>query len=286
VKFSTEAFRQRGYDLDLSARWDGVVGQNGQVLVDRDELAAMANSILQFANGPAGAQQGVLPRPEIIAPDLAAKIGWATQSDSLLYVNLKGVTTSDGKRAAQIIFFVVVVALIVLAVLAESKSGSRGGGQPTSGGGGRSVAAPPMRGAAPVPGRGPAPGMSAPAVRGPAPVGRGLRPPPPMVGGPGRVYGGGGPHIGLGIGFVIPLEGPSYTHEGQVQHEDEWFGGDQMYLSMTLVNAADGRVLWHLREDLDLDAEDPKDVQALVKRVVGSIPLRGDLVDQSQTVKR
>jgi hypothetical protein len=77
---------------------------------------------------------------------------------------------------------------------------------------------------------------------------------------------------------MVPLDGPGYTHEGQVQHEDELLGGDQMYLSMTLVNAADGRVLWHLREDLDLDAEDPKDVQALVNRVVGSIPLRGDLV--------
>jgi TolB-like protein len=85
---------------------------------------------------------------------------------------------------------------------------------------------------------------------------------------------------GLGIGVMIPLGGPGYTHEGQVTHEDEWFGGDQMYLSMTLVNASDGRVLWHLRDDLDLDAEDPQDVQEMVNRVVRSIPLRGDLVDQ------
>ncbi|MBC8134076.1 MAG: hypothetical protein H7X95_13925, partial [Deltaproteobacteria bacterium] len=77
VKFSTEAFRQRGYDLNLSAHWQGVVGQDGQLLVSRDELATMANSILQFSNGPSGAKQGPLTTPEIIAPDLAAKIGWA-----------------------------------------------------------------------------------------------------------------------------------------------------------------------------------------------------------------
>jgi hypothetical protein len=289
VKFSTDAFRQRGYDLDLSARWDGIVGQDGQTLVGRDELRAMANSILQFANGPAGGQQGPFTMPEIIAPDLAAKIGWATRSDSLLYVNLKGVTTSDGKRAAQIIFFVVVIALIVLAAIAEGKSGSRSGGQPAHSTAGKAlpVAAPPMRGAPPSAGRGPAPRMwAAGPPRGPVPVGRGSGPVPIAGGGPRHVYGAGprfGVGVGIDVGIIVPLDGPGYTHEGRVQHEDELFGGDQMYVSMTLVNAADGRVLWHLREDLDLDAEDPNDVQALVRRVVGSIPLRGDLVEQTKS---
>ncbi len=285
VKFSTEAFRQRGYDIDLSARWDGIVGRDGQMLVSRDELSGMANGILQFANGPSGAKQGPLAAPEIIAPELAAKIGWATQSDALLYVNLKGVTTTDGKRTAQVlggVFIVVVIALIVLALLAESKGGGRGGGGGTGTGlpgGGRSVSAPMVRGRAPMGGSTPGVGRAGGVMTGSAPVGRGLR--PGLVGGPGRYYGG-GPRVGLGVGVVIPLGGPGYTHEGEVAHEDEWFGGDQMYASMTLVNAADGRVLWHLREELDLDAEDPKDVQALVNRIVGGIPLRGDLVDPSQ----
>jgi hypothetical protein len=286
VKFSTEAFRQRGYELDLSARWDGIVGQDGQTLVSREELAWMANGILQFANGPSGAKSGPLTAPEIVAPETAAKIGWATQSDALLYVNLKGVTTSDGKRAAQVIgvvFIVVVVALILLAILAEGKGGSRGGnsvaGVP---GGNRSVAGPSVRGVAAPRGAVPRVGGGAIVPRGPAPVGRGFRPVPA---GGGRFYGG-GPHVGVGVGLMIPLDGPGYTHDGQVTHEDEWFAGDEMYLSMTLVNAADGRVLWHLRDNLDLDAEDPKDVQALVTRVVDTIPLRGDLVDQSQASPR
>jgi hypothetical protein len=50
---------------------------------------------------------------------------------------------------------------------------------------------------------------------------------------------------------------------------------------MTLVNSADGRVLWHVREDLDFDADDPADIKAMVERVVASIPLRGDLTDAS-----
>jgi len=287
VKFSTEAFRQRGYELNLSARWDGIVGENGQLLVSRDELAAMANSTLQFVNGPGGARQGPLTTPEIIAPELAAKIGWATQSDSLLYVNLKGVTTSNGKRAAEIIgavLIVAVIALIILALVADSKGGGRGNELPGNrAGGARSVAGPPVRGASPLAGRGAVPGTTGVSgLRGPPPVGRGLRPPPYGGVGPGRVYrGGGGPQFGIGVGVIIPLDGPQYTHDGQVQHEDEWFAGDQMYASMTLVNASDGRVLWHLRQDFHLDAKDPKDVQALVNRVVGSIPLRGDLVDQS-----
>jgi hypothetical protein len=289
VRFSTEAFRQRGYDVNLSARWDGIVGQDGQVLVSRDELAWMANSILQFANGPSGAKQGLLTAPEIVAPELAAKIGWATQSDALLYVNLKGVTITEGKRAAEIVgvvFFVVVIALIVLAILAESKGGGRGNNGQMAGvprGGRGAVAGPPTRGIAST--RGPTPGGGGSAFwRGPTPVGRGPGPMP--VGGPRRVYGGGGPQIGIGVGVMIPLDGPTYTHEGQVTHEDEWFAGDQMYVSMTLVNAADGRVLWHLRDDLDFDAQDPKDVQALVNRIVGGIPLRGDLSAPSQSATK
>lgn len=289
VKSSTEAFRQRGYDLNLSARWDGVVGQDGQLLASSDELAAMANSILQFANGPGGAKQGPLTTPEIIAPELAAKIGWATQSDSLLYVNLKGLTTTDGKRTAQIVgsvLIVAVVALIILAILADSKGGGgRNASAPRGGGGGtRAASAPPIRGTTPTAGRGPVPGMSGGSGRATPPMGRGLAPAP--IGGPRHVYGGGGPHVGIGVGVVIPLGGPQYTHDGQVQQEDEWFAGDQMYLSMTLVNASDGRVLWHLRQDFDLDAEDPKDIQQLVQTVVSTIPLRGDLVDQSKAAAK
>ena len=134
-----------------------------------------------------------------------------------------------------------------------------------------------------APRRGTTPGLGnpVPGPRGVAPIGRGSRLPPA---GPGRTYGGGGgPHIGIGVGIIVPLDGPGYTHEGEVTHDDEWFAGDQLYVSMTLVNAADGRVLWHFRNDLDFDVQDPKDVQALVNRLVGAIPMRGDLVDQSQT---
>jgi hypothetical protein len=281
VQFSTEAFRQRGYDLNLSARWDGVRDAQGQILVGSDELAGMANAILQFANGPAGGQTGPLAVPQLIAPELAAKIGWATQSDSILYVNLKGVTTSNGKRAAEIVgavFIVAVVALVVLALLAESKGGGHPGSPSNAVGphSGPTVIAPAVRGIAPG-GAGASMASAVPGgARGLVPVGRGsgFR----TGEGPRRIYGG-GPDIGIGIGVMIPLDGPVYTHAGSVEHEDEWFAGDQLYLSWTLVNAADGRVLWHLREDLDLDAEDPRDVRALVNRVVGSLPLRGDLSD-------
>lgn len=273
VRLSSEAFRRRGYDLNYAARWDGVFGPDGRPLVSGDELAGMADAILQFANGPVGGQQGPLVVPQIIAPELAAKIGWATQSDSLLYVNLKGVSTSNGKRAAAILGAVFIALVIVLLVVATSKSS--GGGHPgrVGGGPGRVVAGPTMRGGAPV-----ASGMRGGvpmATRGPVPVGHGSR----FVGGPPPRYYGGGPRVGLGVGVFIPLEGPTYTHEGQVQYEDSWFGDDDLYLNMTLVNAADGRVLWQLRQNFGADAQDPKDLQAMVDQVVGTIPLRGDLTD-------
>lgn len=271
VRLSSEAFRRRGYDLNLSARWDGVFGADGQPLVTGDELTGMADAILQFANGPVGGQVGPLAVPQIIAPELAAKIGWATQSDSLLYVNLKGVTTSNGKRAAAILGAVFIALVVVLIVLATAKSNSHGGSAPIARGPGHAVAGPTMRGGAPV-----ASGIrggALPPARGAVPVGRGAR----FAGGPPPRYYGGGPSVGVGVGVFIPLEGPTYTHEGQVQYEDSWFGDDELYLNMTLVNAADGRVLWQLRHQFDADAEDPKDIQAMVDQVVGTIPLRGDL---------
>jgi hypothetical protein len=287
VRLSTDAFRRRGYDLDLSARWNGIFGQDGRPLVTSDELGSMADAILQFANGPAGGQVGPLTVPQIIAPELAAKIGWATQADSLLYVNLKGVTTTNGKRAAAILGAVFIALVVVLIVLATSKSS--GGGHPGHVGHGpaRAVAGPTMRGGPPVGtamragGGGTAMGVA----RGPAPVGRGTH----FVaggGGPRPRYYGGGPRVGVGVGVFIPLDGPTYTHDGQVEHEDGWFGDDELYLNMTLVNAADGRVLWQLRHDFDLDADDPKDIEALVNQVVGTIPLRGDLVEQNAAAPR
>ncbi|HVR00587.1 MAG TPA: hypothetical protein VMT47_00520, partial [Polyangia bacterium] len=135
VRVVEQALRARGYDVDLSARWDGIVAGDGSVLVNRDELRWLVNGVLQFGNSGAGV--GPPAGPGYVAPELAAKVGWATQSDALLYVNVKGVTTTSGKRAASIlagVFIVVIVAAIVLALVANGKGGGSGG--PSVGGGG------------------------------------------------------------------------------------------------------------------------------------------------------
>jgi hypothetical protein len=286
VRAIEQTLRARGYDVDLSARWDGIVARDGNVLVGRDELGWLANGVLQFGNSPAGAGHGAMTGPMYVAPELAAKVGWATQSDALLYVNVKGVATTSGKRAASIlagVFIVVIVLAIVLVLVANSKGGGQGPsfghgglhGQPVARaapagggwrgapvGGGRAV------GGAPVAGgwRGGAP------AGGVAPGGGGWR-----GGAPGRPIGapvyGGGPQIGVGI--VVPLDGPAYTHDGTVEHEDETFAGDELYVSMTLVSTYDGRVLWHARQPLDLDAEDGRDVDEMVQTFIGSFPPRG-----------
>src|SRR5438093_12877205 len=45
-----QTLRSRGYDTDHSARWEGVYGPDGAMLLGRDELGAFANSVVAFAN--------------------------------------------------------------------------------------------------------------------------------------------------------------------------------------------------------------------------------------------
>src|SRR6266567_4628153 len=52
VQAINQALRSRGYDVDLSARWDGIVASDGSLLVNRDEMGWLANGVLQFGNSP------------------------------------------------------------------------------------------------------------------------------------------------------------------------------------------------------------------------------------------
>jgi len=288
VQAINQALRSRGYDVDLSARWDGIVAPDGSLLVNRDEMGWLANGILQFANSPEGGGAGPMTQPAFIAPEVAAHVGWATQSDALLYVNVKGVSVTAGKRTAEVlaaVFIVVIIAAIILALAAGGKN-NNSGSSPSTGRGPGMRGTPVMRGTPPAAGgarlpptsgfRGTPPGGGGGAIV--PPRGRGFAPAP--VGSPGQVYrGGGGPHVGVGIGvgIIVPLDGPVYTHDGTVAHEDDAFAGDQLYVSMTMVSAQDGRVLWHQRQSLDLDAQDPRDIDSMVRAFVDTIPLRGGL---------
>src|SRR5882757_8510524 len=150
VQAINQGLRSRGYDVDLSARWDGIVAGDGTLLVNRDELGYLANGILQFGNSPEANGSGPMSAPAFIAPDVAAHVGWATQSDALLYVNVKGVAVSSGKRAGEIlavVFIVVIIAAIILALAASSKNG--GGSSPSPGRGSGMRGQPVMRGSPP-----------------------------------------------------------------------------------------------------------------------------------------
>ena len=84
------------------------------------------------------------------------------------------------------------------------------------------------------------------------------------------VYTGGGPSLGIGI--IVPLDGPVYTHDGNVDYDDPLFAGDQLYVSMTLVSTYDGRVLWHARDDVDLEADHPEHIDQLVRTFLATLP--------------
>jgi hypothetical protein len=273
LRAAEQALRARGYDVDLSARWDGIFAQDGTMLVSRDELGWLANGIVSFGNSPQGGAQGPIAQPLVVAPELAARVGWATQSDALLYINVKGAVATAGKQAAGVIAALLIVFIIVAIILASSSKG--GGGHNSAGGGGRpqpiarapggwhgSPAAVPRPIAA---GAAPRPLPSAGTWRG------GGRPAPLPLGAP--VYrGGGGPRFGLGVGVVVPLDGPTYTHEGDVGYDDPLFAGDEIYVAMTMVSSYDGRVLWHVRDHLDLAADRPADVQRMVHTFLDTLP--------------
>jgi hypothetical protein len=266
----TTGLQRRGYEVVNSIGWDGVRATDGSYALSGQDLGWMANSIVQFSSSPAGGGSGTMPQPFFIAPELAQRVGGVTGADSLMYVNVKGVAVSPGKRSAQVmgvVFFVVIVAAIVLLLIAESKGGKSGGreaGPVASGGGGAPRTAQGWRGgsSAVTPGAGAA---TTARVAPPAPRGYGAAPDRP-----GPVYTG--PHVGLGVGVVVPLEGHAHTHEGQVREDDETFAGDQAYLSATLVSTYDGRVLWHARQSIDVALDEPQDVQRMVERLVETIP--------------
>jgi len=278
VRLADQVLRARGYDVDLSARWDGIHGQGGTVLVSGEELGGLANGVLAFANGPDGATEGALTTPRVVAPEIAARVGAATQSEAVLYLNVKGAVVTPGKRTASIlagVFFVAIVAAVILALAASSKGGGSGGSPSGFRGssGGSPVARAPSggawRGTPPV---GTPRGAPIGTPRG-APIGGGTwrgGAPARAVGGP--VYYGGGPHLGIGVGVVVPLDGPVYTHDGTVGYDDPLFAGDQLYVSMTLVSTYDGRILWHARDSVDLEADRPDHVEELMHAFLDTLP--------------
>jgi hypothetical protein len=280
VRLISEELRRRGYEVNLQSRWDGIYDQNGQLMVSGYDLGWLANSIVQFANSDTGGGQGPMKTPSFVAPELAQRVGWATQSDALLYVNMKGVVVSEGKRTAQVVgvvFFVVVIAAIIALMIAQSKGGGHGDNIRNPGGGGGGTPSVPRAGGgatAAVPPVSTGAGAPTQAVVA-APRGRGSY--GSYGGGGGRVYRSqprvsSGVHVGVGVGVVVPIDNDVYTNDGRVADEDEAFAGDEIHVSLTLVSAYDGRVLWHIRDSVDVEADKPQELESFVRRYVGMVP--------------
>ena len=257
------------------------------MLVSREEMGGLANGVLAFANSPDGGGEGAMTTPRLVAPELAARVGWATQADAVLYLNVKGAVTTPGKRTASIlagVFFVVIVAAVILALAASSKGGgnatrARPGRRACRAG--RAVARAPQRrwlarDAARRRSRRRGAGQSGRRGRAGSQRRRRLARRRSRAGrGAGRAGlhgGGGGPHLGIGVGVIVPLNGPVYTHDGNVDYDDPLFAGDELYVSMTLVSTYDGRVLWHTRDNVDLEADRPDHIEQLVRAFLDTLP--------------
>ncbi len=279
VRAIDRSLRSRGYDVNLLPRWDGVYGPDGAPVPGGESLEGLARSIIYFASSTDGAREGAIGAPPRVAPELAAQVGAATQADAVLYINVKGVVTTPARQTTTIltgVFIVVIVAAIIL-VLASQKGGGGGhgighGGAPShvNGGNGGWRAAPPAGGSSlrPASWHGGGAPMAAAGPRAAPPLNswRGGRSPVGPRGGP--VYVGGGVNLNL----VVPLEAPVYTHDGSIAYDDPVFAGDELYVSMTLVSTYDGRVLWHARDSLDLEANRPDHVDRMVQDFMNTLP--------------
>ena len=274
------SLRSRGYDVNLLPRWDGVYGPDGTPVAGGDALEGLARSIIYFASSTDGAREGAIGAPPRVSPELAAQVGSATQADAVLYINVKGVVTTPGRQTATIltgVFIVVIVAAVIL-MMASQKGGGGGHGL-GHGGGGSHVngghagwrAAPPAGGSSfrPSSWHGGGAPMATASPRPAPPVGgwRGGRPPMgPPRGGPLYVAGG------INLNLVVPIDEPIYTHDGSIAYDDPVFAGDELYVSMTLVSTYDGRVLWHARDALDLEANNPAHVDRMVQDFMNTLP--------------
>ena len=71
---------------------------------------------------------------------------------------------------------------------------------------------------------------------------------------------------------IAGVDEPVYTHDGSIAYDDPVFAGDELYVSMTLVSTYDGRVLWHARDALDLEANNPAHVDRMVQDFMDTLP--------------
>ena len=273
------ALRNRGYDVNLLPRWDGVYGPDGTPVPGGESLEGLARSIIYFAGSTDGAREGAIGAPPRVAPELAAQVGAATQADAVLYINVKGVVTTPARQTATIltgVFIVVIVAAVILMLASQKGGGGHGvgrGGAPShvNGGNGGWRAAPPLAGSSgssmrPASWHGGG-AMAAPRAAPPINNWRGGRPPLGLPRG-GPVYVGGA----VNLNIVVPLDEPVYTHDGSIAYDDPIFAGDELYVSMTLVSTYDGRVLWHASDALDLEANNPAHVDRMVQGFMNTLP--------------
>ena len=115
--------RGRGYDVDPLSRWDGVYAPDGAPLATGDALEGLARAVVNFASSADGG--GAIRAPPRVSPELARRIGWATQSGAVLYINIKGVVTTPGRQTATVLAAVFIVVLVAAIVLMASQKWRR-----------------------------------------------------------------------------------------------------------------------------------------------------------------
>ena len=232
---------ESGYLLGNRITWAGTSGARG--FVPGRVIEDMALDLLDFINDEEP-PEGLGDHARFVATDALEQLVAATSSDAVLYVNGKASVESEAKRTRKMIIAVccfIISAAFLYLIFKQSKG---------SGSSGRSTA---LRPGSPRGGR-----------HRPARMRAAARRP--------RFY---GPN--LHVGFYTPIfihSDRRRPHGGyQVEEEsDDELQGDRLWLSFTLVSSKDGRVLWHSRQVVNLDATDHTVIEELMAEMMQSFP--------------
>lgn len=254
-----------GYDVVAAMGWDGTYYDADRTRARAMDPAAIADTNYALSSyGRANAHAA----GALVTPYLPHRLGADTGSDATLYVggwayvgkDPSGVTT--GKVIKGVLIGLLIVAVIVVVIAAAKEGGGGGVGGVARGAG--NVAASAGKAATHV-----ASGMARGAVRAGGTLVRGtLRASGEIAEAMARghidYYGRSSTHAQVSGGGARPI---------YVEHKDTpSTGRSQMYVEMTLVDNRTGATLWHARQRFRANASKADQVQAVVRRMLASLP--------------
>jgi hypothetical protein len=243
-----DELRRRGYDVDLRALWEGIQNQDESMSVSAEEMSRFARAIMDYGASPEAHEHGMMSKTSTIWPELTAKIGRGTAADAIMMVGMEGIASEGGDDSDAIAGAILVILLIGIIVLAVASANSHGHSGSFGGTGGGTHHA-----------SGPSPHAALDLIA----------------------------HAGNLVGNVAYLaqSTPSTgraclpTDVSPCAYEPGMAPNPipqqkNIRVAMTLVSSRDGKVLWHLADEIQLLATDMTKLSRFIAACMDSVPTR------------